>query len=270
MSFLKELFGTEYPIIGLLHLKPLPGDPFQAPGSTLDGTIEAAAADLAALQNGGVDGVLVTNEFSLPYQQHVSPVTLAAMGTVIGAVRSSFAVPFGAEAIFDGDATIDLCAATGAAFTRCLFTDAWVGDIGIVNRDIASTLRRKFALRLDDLKLFYFATTEGDINLGGRSTADVVRTLKRTVHPDALVVGGSAAGTAPVLDQFDELDSIAGDVPLVCGTGCKASTVADVFAVAHGAFVGTSLKVDGKIENPVDLQRVRQLMDVARSVRGDK
>ena len=28
MSFLLELFGTEKPIIGLVHIQPLPGDPF--------------------------------------------------------------------------------------------------------------------------------------------------------------------------------------------------------------------------------------------------
>ena len=30
MSWLKDLFATEQPIIGLLHLRPLPGDPFSA------------------------------------------------------------------------------------------------------------------------------------------------------------------------------------------------------------------------------------------------
>lgn len=39
MSFLKEMFGTEKPIIGLLHLKPLPGDPFYAPNGSLDDVI---------------------------------------------------------------------------------------------------------------------------------------------------------------------------------------------------------------------------------------
>ena len=60
MSFLKEMFGTEKPILGLLHLKPLPGDPFYAPHGSLDDVIACARADLDALQSGGVDGVLVT------------------------------------------------------------------------------------------------------------------------------------------------------------------------------------------------------------------
>ena len=84
MSFLLELFGTEKPIIGLVHIQPLPGDPFYR-GEGMDAVIQRAKADLQALQDGGVDGVLFTNEFSMPYEKHVSPVTLAAMGMVIGA-----------------------------------------------------------------------------------------------------------------------------------------------------------------------------------------
>lgn len=101
MSFLSELFGTEKPIIGLVHIQALPGDPFYK-GEGMDAVIQRAKADLEALQNGGVDGVLFTNEFSMPYEKHVSSVTLAAMGMVIGALRSLIRVPFGAEAIFDG------------------------------------------------------------------------------------------------------------------------------------------------------------------------
>ena len=149
MSFLKEMFKTEKPIIGLLHLKPLPGDPFYAPGGSMEDVIACARADLDALQKGGVDGVLVTNELSLPYEKKVSGVTLGAMGMVVGALREQFRVPFGVEAIYDGDATMELCAATEADFTRCLFTGAWAGDLGLVDRDVAKTLRHQF--RKDDI-----------------------------------------------------------------------------------------------------------------------
>lgn len=82
MSFLSELFGTEKPIIGLLHLKALPGDPLYYPGGSISSVADAAKRDLDALQSGGVDGILITNEFSMPYQKRVSAVTLAAMGVL--------------------------------------------------------------------------------------------------------------------------------------------------------------------------------------------
>ena len=62
----QEMFGVEKPIIALLHLDALPGDPGYC--GSMDTVLEHARQDLVALQNGGVDGILFANEFSLPYQ----------------------------------------------------------------------------------------------------------------------------------------------------------------------------------------------------------
>lgn len=269
MSFLRGLFGTEKPIIGLLHLRPLPGDPFYPAGGTIDDVILAAKTDLAALQSGGVDGILVTNEFSLPYQSRVSAVTTAAMGCVIGTIRDQVSVPLGAEAIYDGDATIDLCAATGAAFTRCVFTGAWAGDGGIVNRDVARTLRRRYELRLDDLRLFYFITSEGERSLDDRDTAEVAGSLLFNVRPDAYVVGGSGPGRPAAIQLFHDVAIASRDVPVVCGTGCREANVAEILSVCSGAFVGSAFKRDGIFENPVDEARVRSFMQVVKAFRGE-
>ncbi|PYG85914.1 hypothetical protein LY28_03068 [Ruminiclostridium sufflavum DSM 19573] len=264
MSWFSDMFGTEKPIIGLLHLFSLPGDPFYSTSDSIEKVIEQAKSDLTALQEGGVDGVLITNEFSMPYEKEVSKVALASMAMVIGAIRNLIYVPFGVEAIYDGDATIELCAATGALFTRCLFTGAWAGDHGLVNRNIAKTLRLKSALRLDNLKLFYFVTSEGEVYLNDRSYTDIAQTMLFNCHPDALVVGGTAPGLNPEGSLLEDIKKVAGNTPVVCGTGCNASNVKGVLAVCDGAFVGTTLKTNGKFENSVDRQRVSEFMSCAR------
>lgn len=188
MSFLTSMFKNEKPVIGMLHLRPLPGDPLYYPGGSVSQVVEAAKRDLEALQQGGVDGILITNELSMPYEQHVSPSTLASMGYVIGALSHDLSTPWGAEAIYDGDATIELCAAVDAQFTRCNFCGAWAGDRGLINRDFAHTMRRKAALRLDDLKLFHFITSEGEVYLNDRTTADIADSLLFNCLPDAIVI----------------------------------------------------------------------------------
>lgn len=97
MSFLTSMFKTEKPVIGMLHLRPLPGDPLYYPGGSVSQVVEAAKRDLEALQRGGVDGILITNELSMPYEQHVSPSTLASMGYVIGALSHDLSTPWGAK-----------------------------------------------------------------------------------------------------------------------------------------------------------------------------
>ena len=49
----QEMFGVEKPIIALLHLDALPGDPGYC--GSMDTVLEHARQDLVALQNGGVD-----------------------------------------------------------------------------------------------------------------------------------------------------------------------------------------------------------------------
>lgn len=68
--------------------------------------------------------------------------------------------------------------------------------MGLVDRDVAKTLRLKAALRLDELKLFYFVTSEGEVYLNDRSYPDIARSMLFNCRPDALVVGGAAAASA--------------------------------------------------------------------------
>ena len=74
MNWMEELFGVKKPIIAMCHLQPLPGDPHYNKEKGMDYVLECARRDLHALQNGGVDGIMFSNEFSLPYLTKVEDV----------------------------------------------------------------------------------------------------------------------------------------------------------------------------------------------------
>ena len=67
MSWLKEVIGTEKAIIAMCHMQAMPGDPGYDGQKGMDWVIKNMYDDLIALQNGGVDSVMFSNEFSLPY-----------------------------------------------------------------------------------------------------------------------------------------------------------------------------------------------------------
>ena len=67
MSWLKEVIGTEKAIIAMCHMQAMPGDPGYDGQKGMDWVIKKMYDDLIALQNGGVDSVMFSNEFSLPY-----------------------------------------------------------------------------------------------------------------------------------------------------------------------------------------------------------
>ena len=136
MLWTKEMFSVEKPIIALLHLRALPGDPLY--GGDMEAGLPQARADLEALQDGGVDGVLIANEFSLPYQLKADPVTVGAMGYLVGRLKEHIRVPFGVNVVLNPLASLELAAATGAYFIRSAFTGAYMGESGIVNTDVAA------------------------------------------------------------------------------------------------------------------------------------
>ena len=100
-SWIKDMFGTLKPIIAMCHLNALPGDPYFDEGGGMKTVIEWARKDLLALQNGGADAVMFSNEFSLPYLTRVEAVTIASMARIIGELMSDIRIPFGVNALCD-------------------------------------------------------------------------------------------------------------------------------------------------------------------------
>ena len=88
MSWLNEVIGTEKAIIAMCHLQAMPGDPGFDHNAGMKMVVEKAKQDVTALQEGGVDAIMFSNEFSLPYLTKVKPETVAAMARGIGELQS--------------------------------------------------------------------------------------------------------------------------------------------------------------------------------------
>ncbi|MCI9513047.1 MAG: BtpA/SgcQ family protein [Oscillospiraceae bacterium] len=273
MLWTEEMFKVKKPIIAMLHLDPLPGDPRYRYGDCMETVAAHAREDLRALQEGGVDGVLFSNEFSLPYQRHMSFVTPAAMARVIGELKSELTVPYGVDCISDGAATLELAAAVDAKFVRGTFCGVYVGDGGLYDNDFSTLLRRKAALHLDELKMLYFINPESDRNLDTRPLADIASSTIFKAHPDGLCISASAAGQDVDEELMAAVKKKNPEVVVLCNTGCRPDTIAHKLSVSDAAVVGTTFKENGKLENEklqnvrVKVDRVKALMEVVYKVR---
>jgi len=267
MLWTEKLFGVKKPIIAMLHLDALPGDPLFKYGNDMDVVVEHARADLHALQDGGVDGIIFSNEFSLPYQRKMDCVTPAAMAYVIGCLRSEIRVPFGVDAISDGKACLELAAAVKAQFVRGTFCGVYVGDGGLYNNDFSDLLRRKAALHLDDLKMLYFINPESDRNLDTRPLADIAKSTMAKASPDGLCISANAAGQDVDDALIASVKQANPDVVVLCNTGCRINTIERKLTTADAAVVGTTFKKNGIFEERVDVERVAAFMEVVRNFR---
>jgi hypothetical protein len=83
---------------------------------------------------------------------------------------------------------------------------------------------------------------------------------------DALIVSGTGTGSAAELGDVQAARDGAPAAPILLGSGVTPENVADFFAVATGAFVGTYFKRDGRVENPVDESRVATLVAAKKAL----
>lgn len=273
MLWTETMFHVKKPIIAMLHLDPLPGDPRWHYGDSMEAVVQHALEDLRALQNGGVDGILISNEFSLPYQRHMNFVTPAAMAYVVGRLKDEIRVPFGVDCISDGEATIELAAAVGADFVRGTFCGVYVGDGGLYNNDFSALLRRKAALHLDNLKMLYFINPESDRNLDTRPLADIAKSTIFKAHPDGLCISANAAGQDVDDALITSVKEANPEVVVLCNTGCRPDIIVRKLRCGDAAVVGTYFKEGGKLEDSrlrnlrVDESRVKEFMAVVHSFR---
>jgi membrane complex biogenesis BtpA family protein len=255
----------ERTVIGMVHLVPLPGSPRWA-GSMRD-VIAAALADARALIDGGVDALLVENFGDAPFTPgRVEPATVAAMSVVAAEVRREFPrTRLGLNVLKnDARAALGVAAAVGAEFIRVnVHAGAVLADQGVVQSDAYGTLRDRRLLGVD-VAILADVGGKHAVPLAPVETEQMARDLVHRGLADALVVSGAATGQATPLGEVKRVRSAVPDVPLLIGSGVTAETAAELLSVADGLIVGTSVKRDGDVRQPVDRARVEKLVAAAR------
>ncbi len=269
LGSLVDLFGVEKPIVGMVHLWPLPGAPGYS-GYGMDAILRQAQRDAEALLEGGVDGLIVENMWDLPFYvgTDVQMEAVSAQAVAAAKIAELAEVPVGVNVIHNGwQAELSIAVAAGLDFIRvCIYTGARLWDTGELDQgSAADLLRRRKELGAEHLKLFADVDKKHSVPFPGIDLETHIEWAE-FYRADALIVSGRMTGSAPSLEKVRQAKEFA-TRPILMGSGTAVDNIADFLQYADGAIVGSSLKVDGVAENPVDVERVRRYMDVVRQVR---
>ena len=269
LKSLAEFFGVPKPVIGMVHLWPLPG----APGYTGYGMrtiIDHALRDAEVLVQGGVDGLIVENMWDLPYYvgAGVKPEAMTAQAVAAAEVVKSFPLPVGINVIHNGGIVcLAIAVAARARFIRvCILTGSRLWDTGELDHGCAADLvRKRKELHAEEIHIFADVDKKHSVSFPGLDLATHIEWTE-FYGADALIVTGRMTGSAPDAEKVREVRSLA-TRPILVGSGSNRENIGLFLQYADGVIVGSSLKKDGVMQNPVDLQRVREFMDAVRAVR---
>jgi membrane complex biogenesis BtpA family protein len=266
---LEELFKVKKPIIGMVHLPPLPGSPgFK--GRELIHIFQRAKEDAKALEAGGADGLIVENFGDAPYfKTNVPPETVSVMAAVVKSVIDEVEIPVGANVLRnDAKAALAIAHATGGKFIRVnVFTEAVVSDQGIIEACAPELLRYRRDLGVKEIKIFADVHVKHAAPLVPRALKEVARDSVERGMADALIVTGPRTGAVIELEDLVKVKEAVPKAPVLAGSGVDKTNVLEILERCDGVIVGTSLKVDGVTTNPVDRQRVADFLQVVRRIR---
>ena len=262
-----ELFGVKKPIIAMCHLLPWPSDPYYDEEGGMEKVIERATKDVIALQNGGVDGIMFSNEYSLPYLTKMEPITLAAMAYVIGRVKEYVKIPYGVNCLWDPIASLDVAKAVGGKFIREIISGVYASDFGIWNTNSGETARHRHRIGADNIKMLYNIVPEAAVYIAPREIGSIAKTTEFNCKPDGICVSGLTAGAETDTQVLTQVKKSLKNTPVFCNTGCNKDNIVKQLSAADGAVCATTFKVDGKFEDPVDEARVKEFMDIVKEFR---
>ena len=268
MTFIEEIFHVDKPIIGMLHLPPLLGSPKHDYDKTLDDLVEIALKDVRALIDGGVDGILISNESDVPYLLRVGPETIASFTYIVSQLKNELTVPFGIDVLWgDAKASYAIAKSVGAKFVRTLLAGVHAGDLGLINTYAGEVMRYRRFIRAENIKTFIYLNPEMSAPIAERPLHIVAKTVSWLSIADAFCVSGPMPGMPPDLNVVRKIKEEVPNAVVIANTGMNKENVADYLKILDGAIVGTAFKVGNITLNPVDEKKVREFMEVVKRIR---
>jgi len=257
---MKTLFAKHHKIlIGVVHLQPLPGAPRWR--GDMESVIEFAVNDARAYERGGAHAVFIENFGDVPFTKgSIAPETLAAMAAAGRAIRQTVDLPIGFNVLRnDARAALALCAVCDGAFIRVnVHTGAMLTDQGLIEGNAYETLRYRHRV-CPGAQIFADVHVKHAVPLGNWSIEDAARDTVERGLADALIVSGAGTGLQADLADVERVRRTAPTTRILLGSGTTLANVRAFLPAADGFIVGSSLKLGGKLSNPIDPKRVAAL-----------
>lgn len=258
---LTQLFHTPCPVIGVVHLLPLPTSPRW--GGSLKAVIDRAEQEATALASGGAQGIIIENFFDAPFtKDRVDAAVVSAMTLVIQRIKHLVTLPIGINVLRnDARSGLAIAACTGAEFIRVnVLTGVMATDQGLIEGDAYGLLRYRRELG-QDIKIFADVLVKHARPLGSPNLTTAVRdTLERGLA-DAVILSGWATGNPPRQEDLELAKQAANGKPVLIGSGASWDNIAELVPYADGVIVASSLKRQGHIECAIDPIRVARFVE---------
>jgi membrane complex biogenesis BtpA family protein len=272
MDRLKNILVATKPLIGVLHLGPLPGSPDFA--GDLPDVRSRAISEAEMLAEAGYDGLIIENFGDLPFMRdRVGPETVAAMTLVVQAVRNAVSLPVGINVLRNDHASaLGIAAACGCEFIRVnVLVGTFVTPEGVIEGRPGEVLRMRRRVAPETLIFADVSVKHARPLAGTTIDEDAVDAVERG-RADCLIVTGPRTGEVASIEDLRavkrRLDREGIPVPVIAGSGVTDSNAEEMLSVCDGIIVGSYIRKNGKAGEEIEPGRARRLVGIVRKLEG--
>ena len=247
-------------IIGMVHCLPLPGT------AGFDGDynkiIEQAVQDAITLEKAGVDAVIVENMGDTPFAALLDKAQVVALTAAAQKVRDAVKIPIGIDAAFnDCETSLAIAGMCGADFVRIpVFVDTVLFSDGIIYPCARKCINYRKQMGLEHVKILADVQVKHAHMLNPQITVEMSAKDAAGNGADGIIVTGALIGAETPIDMLQRVQKVV-KVPVLAGSGVNAANIHDQLQIADGCIIGSSLKKDGILTNPIDYDLVRTVVE---------
>ena len=268
-----NLINKNY-VIGALHFSPTEGYENFTDYETILGK---ALADLKSFEEGGVDAIIVENNYNLPHAIKENEESIKMILQLTQEIIRVAKVPIGVSMLWnDYESAFLIAREAGAKFIRVpVFVDSVKTAFGEIIANSEDVINTRKSLGAENVLIY------ADIQVKHAEMLDKEKSLRESAleaknqGADGVIITGKWTGDAPMTEHLKEVRVAVGDdYPIIIGSGANKENILELFETANAAIVSTSLKegeTKGKeeernlkpFEAKISAQKVRDFMGMA-------
>ena len=270
-NVIKNIFGKDKVVIGMIHTKPFPGSP-RYKGESIEEIIEFSMNDARLLIENGIDGLMFENHGDIPFSkpEDVGFETVSCLSVIAQAIIKEYPCPFGFNVLANAPIqALAIAKATGAQWVRCnQWANAYVSNEGFMDGAAAKALRYRTQIHAQDIAVMSDVHVKHGSHaiVGDRSIEELARDSV-FFDADILIATGQRTGDAANIEEINKIKH-GHDLPILVGSGMTAENASTIFPHINGVIVGSTLKDDGVWWNKVNSERVKLFIDSINKLRG--
>ncbi|MHA1991523.1 MAG: BtpA/SgcQ family protein [Candidatus Hodarchaeales archaeon] len=256
--------NTSRTVWGMLHLPALPGSSNNK--LSIKEITKFVLSDAQILYDTGIRNMVIENLGDAPYYKYNEKHHISSFMTKIGIeiIQKFPEVSLGIN-VLRNDAYSSL--AIGKALeSNCKFirinvlTGAYITDQGIIEGEAAkiSDYRRK--IHATDIQIWSDVRVKHASPIVIRPLEDEIKENLERAGASKIILSGSMTGKKVDMAVLEEVNQIISVDKIVIGSGITPENFSDYKSLASNFIVGSSLKKDNIISNPIDKDKVNQLL----------